>query len=121
VEGRTWTKSLATLGPVSAPLAYVGSACDGAVPEQDPAGKVALVSPGTCSVANKVMNAQHAGALGVILLPTGSSKNPPSCPSPCPVQADIPAVTADRVGATGLKDRVMGGVPVTVTLRTLLP
>ncbi len=52
---------------VTGDVAYVGTGCPGETYLADPAGKVALISRGTCSISLKVDRAAAAGALGVLI------------------------------------------------------
>jgi minor extracellular serine protease Vpr len=52
---------------VTGDVAYVGTGCPGETYLADPAGKVALISRGTCAISLKVDRAAAAGALGVLI------------------------------------------------------
>ena len=54
-------------GGFSGDVVYVGTACPGEPLKADPAGKVALIDRGTCSISLKVDSAGAAGAKGVLL------------------------------------------------------
>jgi subtilisin family serine protease len=51
----------------SGPLVYVGQGCDADTYAADPAGKVALITRGTCPFAEKYTRAVTAGAIGVVI------------------------------------------------------
>jgi len=66
--GNTATVEWAPIGAgFSGDVVYVGTACPGQALLADPAGKVALIDRGTCSVSLKVDAAGAAGATGVLL------------------------------------------------------
>jgi subtilisin family serine protease len=56
------------LGNLSATaIVDVGRACNGDALDTDPTGQVALIVRGTCTFAEKVMNAEKAGAVGTVV------------------------------------------------------
>jgi minor extracellular serine protease Vpr len=62
------------------------------------AGKIALIRRGTCGFYNKAINAQHAGAIGVVLYNNvGGALSPTVAPTPAgaePVTIPVAAITA---------------------------
>ena len=61
-------------------------------------GKIALIRRGTCGFYNKALNAQHAGAIGVVLYNNvAGALNPTVAPNPAgsePVMIPVAAITA---------------------------
>ena len=95
VSGRTPTVGQAAFGPtVFDATGAVALADDGAAPGSDActplvndvAGKIALVDRGSCTFKTKVLNAQNAGAIGVLLANNAPSVAPPG-------MGDDPAIT----------------------------
>jgi hypothetical protein len=88
------------------------------------AGKVALIYRGSCGFYEKVIRAQQAGAIAVVMVNDrpvatpgdgwfpiemgliGNNQNPPS----------IPAIMIDRADGDALEATITGGTPVNVTL-----
>ncbi|MFL5272829.1 MAG: S8 family serine peptidase [Anaeromyxobacteraceae bacterium] len=86
------------------PLAATGSptsTADGcaALPAGALAGKVALVRRGACSFFQKAVNAQNAGAAGVVLFNNAAGRVNPTVAGTAPITIPVVAITADD-GAT---------------------
>jgi hypothetical protein len=77
--------------------ATTNDAC-AALPAGSLTGKIALIRRGTCGFYNKSLNAQHAGAIGVVLYNnTAGALNPTVAPNPAgsePVTIPVAAITA---------------------------
>lgn len=108
--------------PISAPLAWYGSGCDGAPDEpfQDVSEKIALLERGVCPFYDKARNALANGAIAAVMFSDPRPPVPMGCgaPSPCATKIEIPAVLMEREPGVALKDLVFtDGVEVIVTLR----
>jgi uncharacterized protein (TIGR03437 family) len=95
-----------------------GLACS-ALPAGSLAGAVALVQRGTCIYSNKVINAQNAGAVGVILYRESGSDAPLSVFAQ---DAGIPSVMIGNTDGVALKNYLAANPGATVTMdRTFTP
>lgn len=106
--------------PLTAPLAAVGGStlsdgCSG-LPSGSLSGAIALVSRGTCVFSQKVMNAEAAGAVAVIVVnnrtggPTAMAITP-DFPSTIPAVMAGQADLTDLVNASG-QNATIGSTPV---------
>jgi minor extracellular serine protease Vpr len=89
-----------------------GLACS-ALPAGSLAGAIALIQRGTCLYSNKVINAQNAGAVGVILYRESGSDTPLSVFAQ---DAGIPAVMIGNTDGAALKNYLAANPGATVTL-----
>jgi uncharacterized protein (TIGR03437 family) len=89
-----------------------GLACS-ALPAGSLAGAIALVQRGTCLYSNKVINAQNAGAVGVVIYQQSGSDTPVSVFAQ---DAGIPAVMIGYTDGVALKNYLATNPGVTVTL-----
>jgi hypothetical protein len=106
------------LGPATA--ATVNDGCQAIV--NDVSGKIALIDRGNCGFKLKVLNAQNAGAIGVIVTNIAANPNSLVTMADDPTIATpitIPAVNV--LVATGNAIRGQLGVGVNATLRTNAP
>lgn len=123
--GTTWTAGSASgFGPqafnvtATAVLANDGtgaSPTDGCEPfTNNVAGQIALVDRGNCTFAQKVLNAQNAGGVGVLILnnTTGSA---PGLGGTSATPVTIAALSLTQADGNTLKAALMNG-PVTLTL-----
>lgn len=113
-------------GPVTGEVAYVGRGCPGSRlsprgPDDpypsDPAGKVALMERGSCTNADKVLRAQKAGALGVLMI--NDTPYPPpgvsiSAPMTDPVK--IPSMMLSKARGEAMRSAVAAGTQPPVRL-----
>ena len=68
VYGNTATLDWAPIGAgVTGDVVYVGRGCAGDALLVSPAGKIALIDRGTCSISEKVDKAANAGAIGTLI------------------------------------------------------
>lgn len=104
---------LAGRAVIEAPLAFIGEACDGGSLDQDPNEKVALVARGTCVFAEKILNAQKAGAIAVLVY---SNQNPRLAMGGEGAGIDIPAQMIDNAPGLALRDKLLAGQAVTVRM-----
>ena len=88
-----------------------GLACS-ALPAGSLAGAIALVQRGTCLYGNKVINAQNAGAVGVIIYQQAGSDTPLSVLAQ---DAGIPAVMIGNTDGVALKNYLAANPGATVT------
>ena len=106
------------VAPPPAPLRDVtqlqndGLACS-ALPAGSLTGAIALVQRGTCLYSNKVINAQNAGAVGVIIYQQSGSDTPLSVFAQ---DAGIPAVMIGNTDGVALKNYLAANPGATVTL-----
>jgi uncharacterized protein (TIGR03437 family) len=89
-----------------------GLACS-ALPAGSLAGAIALVQRGTCLYSNKVINAQNAGAAGVIIYQQSGSDTPLSVLAQ---DAGIPAVMIGNTDGVALKNYLAANPGATVTM-----
>jgi len=95
-----------------------GLACS-ALPAGSLAGAIALVQRGTCLQSNKVINAQNAGAVGVVIYQQSGLETPVSVFAQ---DAGIPAVQIGYTDGVALKNYLAANPGATVTLDlTLTP
>ena len=88
-----------------------GLACS-ALPAGSLAGSIALVQRGTCLYSNKVVNAQNAGAVGVIIYRESGSDTPIGVFTQ---DAGIPAVMIGNTDGVSLKNYLAANPGATVT------
>ncbi len=112
------------VAPPPAPLRDVaqlqndGLACS-ALPAGSLTGAIALVQRGTCLYSNKVINAQNAGAIGVVIYQQSGSDTPLSVFAQ---DAGIPAVMIGNTDGVALKNYLAANPGATVMLDlTLTP
>jgi uncharacterized protein (TIGR03437 family) len=89
-----------------------GLACS-ALPAGSLTGTIALVQRGTCVYSNKVINAQNAGAVGVVIYQQSGSDTPLSVFAQ---DAGIPAVMIGYTDGVALKSYLAANPGATVTL-----
>ena len=89
-----------------------GLACS-ALPAGSLAGAIALVRRGTCIYSNKVINAQNAGAAGVILYRESGSDTPLSVFAQ---DAGIPSVMIGNTDGVALKNYIAANPGATVSM-----
>jgi uncharacterized protein (TIGR03437 family) len=89
-----------------------GLACS-ALPAGSLTGAIALVQRGTCIYSNKVINAQNAGAIGVVIYQVSGSDTPLSVFAQ---DAGIPAVMIGNTDGVALKNYLAANPGATVTL-----
>jgi hypothetical protein len=113
-------------GPVTGELVYVGRGCPGRSLnppgpddpyEADPAGKVALMERGPCANADKVLRAQKAGALGVLMI-NDTPWAPPglSIQAPMTDPVRIPSMLLSKAKGEAFRSTLAGGTAMTVRL-----
>ncbi len=106
-------RPLGETGVITAPLAWFGRACADDAQEQDVTERIALVERGTCTFSEKLLNAQTAGAIAVLMFTDGRGKNAMGGDGAGVV---IPAVMIDNAPGIALRDRVTNDVAVTVLI-----
>lgn len=104
---------LAGRAVIDAPLAFIGEACNGGSLDQDPNEKVALVARGTCVFAEKVLNAQKAGAIAVLVY---TNQNARTAMGGDNAGIDIPAQMIDNAPGLALRDKLLAGQSVAVRM-----
>jgi minor extracellular serine protease Vpr len=77
--------------PIAVPANEIGCSASGGIPG-NMAGKVVLIRRGTCTFAEKAMNAQNAGAAGVIIYNNVPGRFTPTV-APAPVTIPVVAVS----------------------------
>lgn len=97
--------------PVSAPLRDTGGQYCALPTAGSLQGAVALIERGGCSFIDKVLNAQDAGAVGVVIINTSS--NTPIDPIGL-VSASIPAAMVGNSAGSPLKSLAQAGASVTL-------
>ena len=111
----TFTKPLASTGPLSGQLAATSpkNACSALTNAGDLAGKIALIDRGTCTFASKVQRAQDAGALAVVVVNNNAAEPPFAMPGDGS-QVTIPGVMVRTADGDALKPYLAQGVMVTM-------
>ncbi|HWQ57357.1 MAG TPA: S8 family serine peptidase [Bryobacteraceae bacterium] len=97
--------------PVIAPLRDTGGQYCALPPAGSLQGAVALIERGGCSFIDKVLNAQDAGAVGVVIVNTAS--NTPIDPVGL-LSASIPAAMVGNSAGSALKSLAQAGASVTL-------
>jgi subtilisin-like proprotein convertase family protein len=123
VEGAFSTaNSLATKGPITAPVVYFDDAaggthlaCTGA-PLTSLTGKIALINRGTCSFVIKVKEAQIAGALAVIMV--NNAAGAPIIMGGTDNTITIPAVMISNVDGATFAAQIANNLNVTLSAIT---
>ncbi len=80
------------------------------------AGKIALISRGTCSFAPKAYEAQKAGATGVIIVNNVAGEAPGMGAAPTPMPVTLPVRSLAQSDGVAIRDAVNAGTVVNVTL-----
>lgn len=110
------TPSLDDVGPITGDL-VVGAPLDGCVPltnATEVAGHIALIQRGTCNFSVKILNAQAAGAAGVVVF--NNVDGPPIVMGGDATGIVIPAVMISLGDGQTIHDTITGGSSVNVTL-----
>ncbi len=97
---------------LEAALAWFGRGCNADSPVQDVAERVALIARGDCVFAEKLLNAQRAGAVAVLMFTNDQPKNGMGGDG---AGVTIPAAMIDRAPGEALRDRLLAGTAVRVT------
>jgi hypothetical protein len=90
-------------------------ACSAITNPADVAGKIALVTRGTCGFVVKVKNAQNAGAIAVVVADNAAGAPPAGLGGADPT-ITIPAVRITITDAAAIKAQLTGGATVNVSL-----
>jgi hypothetical protein len=109
------------LGPdgMAGPLAWYGLACnaeDGSPtpPAQDLREKIALIQRGTCTFAEKILNAQKLGAVGVVVFTDDRARVPMGGVN---TGIQVAGVMIENSAGQTLRDLLVAGKTVTVDVR----
>ncbi len=100
-------------GAVEGDLAWMGRACEGDEQFQEVAEKVALVARGECPFVDKLLSAQEAGAIAVVMFTDNRGKNSMGGSD---AGIDIPSLMIDNQPGQDLSELLMGGTSVTVSI-----
>ena len=116
---------MANVGPVTGDVALYSEAtdtshiaCDPANANNDLNGKIVLLSRGACAFAAKILNAQNAGAIAVIVMDNVPGEAPFIMGGDDPT-ITIPAVMISFEDGGRIRSVLSGGGTVNVTLPTL--
>ncbi len=122
----TYAAGVATFGPapgspnVTAPVVLVndgsGTTSDGCTAFVNGAaisGKIAFLDRGTCNFNQKALNAQAAGAVGVILADNVAASTPPQMSGTAPTLT-IPIVSVTQALGNTIRAQLGGGVTATI-------
>jgi hypothetical protein len=126
VEGAFSTANqLLTVGPVTGNVALFndaigvgGLACSGA-PSNNIAGKIAIINRGDCSFVIKILEAQNAGAIGVIMI--NNVAGAPIIMGGTDNTITIPAVMVSLPNGAALSALVNSGLNVTLSTTLGIP
>jgi len=102
----------------------VGTASDGCSALTNAAaisGKIAIIDRGTCDFATKVLNAQAAGAVGVIIANNVSGSTPPTMSGTPLSPVTIPTVSVTQSTGNSIKTQLSGGQTVNANLIICFP
>ncbi len=102
---------------MTAEIAWYGDGCnvDGQppVPQQEIAEKIALIQRSTCTFTEKILNAQKAGAIGVVMMTDG---RPLVTMGGDPTGIEIPGVMIEQAAGLELRSVLETGTPVTAAM-----
>ncbi len=104
---------LSQTGAIEAELAWFGRGCTGDDVYQDVQERIALVERGECVFNEKLLNAQAAGAIAVLMFTDSKQK---SSMGGSREGIEIPAVMIDRDPGLAMAELLSGGVVVRATL-----
>ena len=110
--------SFADKGAVEGELAWYGDACSDAdgnptPPVQEQAEKVSLIARGTCTFSEKLLNAQAAGAIAVVMYTDNRAKNAMGGGAD---GIDIPSLMIDNANGLALQALLEAGTAVSVSI-----
>ncbi|MCB0217590.1 MAG: S8 family serine peptidase, partial [Chloroflexi bacterium] len=110
--------SFADKGAVEGDLAWYGQACndgDGnpTPPVQEQSEKVSLIARGTCTFSEKLLNAQAAGAIAVVMYTDNRAKNAMGGGAD---GIDIPSLMIDNADGRALQTLLEAGTAVSVSI-----
>jgi hypothetical protein len=108
------TRSICAIGEMSGEVTYVGRGCTNDRYLSDPRGKIALIDYGGCDSRDKILRAQEAGALAVIVAHTISG--PPFSLGGDPTGIAIAGGMISLQDGNRLKIALAGGETVRVRL-----
>jgi subtilisin family serine protease len=109
----TIARPLSEAGRIESELAWFGRGCSGDEVHQDPTGKIALVARGECVFSEKLLNAQAAGAVAVLMF---TDNRPKSAMAGNGAGIEIPAAMIDRQPGEDLAALIADGKTVTAVL-----
>lgn len=112
------TPLLATVGTVSGPAVYAGRACNGD-PIPSLTGDIALIARGTCTFHDKILNAQNAGAIAVVVL--NSVAGDPIIMGGDSTGITIPAVMISLADGLAIRAAIQDGTTFTLDPANVLP
>ncbi len=129
--GAQLANAAAGFGPsnfnVTAPVVLVndgnGAVTDGCQPiTNNVSGKIALIDRGTCTFKQKVVNAQAAGAAGVIIADNKAANTPPDLADGAPnVAVNIGALSVTLADGNSIKANLQQGAVTATLARTAEP
>lgn len=82
------------------------------------AGKIAVIDRGNCNFIDKTLNAQAAGAAGVIIVNNVGGTSPPSMSGTSAVPITIPTISVTQSTGNAIKTQLNNAVPVNVRIIT---
>ncbi len=107
------TRPLSETGAIEADLGWFGRGCDDDEVLQDVSELIALVERGSCNFSQKILNAQEAGAIAVLMFTNSRGKTRMGGSSD---GIEIPAVMIDRQPGLELVKLLEDGTVVTAVL-----
>lgn len=113
VEGSI-TTFVCALGDLSGEVAYVGQGCNNNAYAANPRGKIALIDRGSCTFSEKILRAQAAGAVAVVV--ANNTPGPPLTMGGDPSGIHIAGVMISQADGARLKAALSGGQTVRLSL-----
>ncbi len=110
-----WATSLLDSGPVTGTAAWYGLACADDEPAQDINEKIALIERGVCAFTEKGANAEKHGATAALIFSDDRDKVRMAGSG----NVGIPATMIDRQPGLDMREPLLAGSPVTVTITGL--
>jgi len=110
----------APLGVVAGTVGGLNTACTALVPPASLAGKIALISRGTCSFSTKIRNAQAAGAVAVLVANNVAGDPTAMASDGTANQPTVPAYMVGKADGQALKTNADASTTIGVALSYFL-
>jgi hypothetical protein len=113
VEGSI-TRLVCRLGEISGEVAYVGQGCNSDTYGAHPGGKIALIDRGGCAFSEKILRAQAAGAIAVVI--ANNTPGPPLTMGGDPSGINLAGVMISQADGARVKAALSSGQTVRLSL-----